>query len=137
MTVSPDVAQFVHERARKRCEYCKMHQSLQGATFHIEHVIPVSRGGESDVQNLALACPSCNLHKSNRVSASLSGSSELIPLYHPRTDNWPDHFEWESYQISGRTEVSLATIDALAMNQQRRQEIRKAEESFGLFPPSI
>jgi plasmid maintenance system antidote protein VapI len=30
-----------------------MHESLQGATFHVEHVIPKSKGGESSLENLA------------------------------------------------------------------------------------
>ena len=57
-------------RARGRCEYCRMHQSLQGATFHIEHVSPQSAGGADTPDNLALACPGCNLAKSNRMSVA-------------------------------------------------------------------
>ena len=40
-------ASMVQERADQRCEYCRMHQSLQGATFHVEHIVPSSRGGVS------------------------------------------------------------------------------------------
>ena len=46
-----------------------MGQAMQGATFHIEHVVPRSKGGASDEGNLALACPSCNLHKGDRMHA--------------------------------------------------------------------
>ena len=53
-------------RAGQRCEYCRMHQSLQGATFHVEHITPTAAGGSDEVANLAWACPSCNLKKSNR-----------------------------------------------------------------------
>lgn len=34
-----------------------MHQSLQGATFHIEHIVPHTKGGAETLANLALACP--------------------------------------------------------------------------------
>jgi 5-methylcytosine-specific restriction endonuclease McrA len=47
----------VRERARGRCEYCLMSSALQGGEFHIEHVVPSSKGGSDDCENLALACP--------------------------------------------------------------------------------
>ncbi len=59
----------VERRAGGRSEYGQMHQSLQSATFHVEHVVPRCRGGSSDFDNLAWACPSCNRHKSDLVSA--------------------------------------------------------------------
>jgi 5-methylcytosine-specific restriction endonuclease McrA len=55
-----------------------MHQSLQGATFHIEHVIPRVRGGTSELENLALACPSCNLHKADRVGVDFTEAGRWI-----------------------------------------------------------
>jgi hypothetical protein len=43
-------ARQVETRTGGRCEYCRMHQALQGATFHLEHILPQSRGGGSDRQ---------------------------------------------------------------------------------------
>ena len=93
----------VEHRAGGRCEYCQMHQSLQGATFHVEHIVPRCRGGSSDFDNLAWACPSCNLHKSDRVSAVAPGTDQEVSLFHPRVDRWHDHFCWEGYRVVGRT----------------------------------
>jgi len=67
--IAPSLTLTVQRRARQRCEYCCMHQSLQGATFHVEHIVPLSRGGASAPENLAWCCPSCNLHKSDRTHA--------------------------------------------------------------------
>jgi 5-methylcytosine-specific restriction endonuclease McrA len=67
MTTHADLERLVRERARNRCEYCGMHQSLQGGTFHIEHVVPRCRNGLTEEANLAFACPGCNLQKSNRI----------------------------------------------------------------------
>ena len=58
MSLSRELALAVRERAGGRCQYCLMHQALQGATFHIEHIVPESRGGADDLANLTLACPS-------------------------------------------------------------------------------
>jgi len=35
--------------------------------WHADHVIPHSRGGRTVEENCVVACPSCNLKKSNRV----------------------------------------------------------------------
>ena len=122
-------------RAAGRCEYCRMHQSLQGATFHVEHIIPRSRAGPSTLENLAWACPSCNLHKSNRVLVQSPDGGVMVPLFNPRTDNWDDHFRWDGYNITGLTPVGAATVAALVLNHDRRIKIRQAEELFNLFPP--
>ena len=75
MTSWSEIGREVEHRAAGRCEYCRMHQSLQGATFHVEHVIPRCLGGTSEFGNLAWACPSCNLHKvKSRIAGRLRRS---------------------------------------------------------------
>ncbi|MBM3992634.1 MAG: HNH endonuclease [Planctomycetes bacterium] len=83
---SVDVIDLVRIRADQRCEYCRMHQSLQGATFHVEHIVPQSAGGTSDPENLAIACPSCNLQKSDRASCVDPLTGNTARLFHPRRD---------------------------------------------------
>lgn len=135
MKLSGEIARQVQQRAAGRCEYCRMHQSLQGATFHVEHIIPSSRGGPSVLDNLAWACPSCNLHKSDRIDAPAPDTGEMVSLFNPRTDNWHVHFRWDGYHITGLTAIGRATVDALSFNHDRRLKIRQAEELFDRFPP--
>jgi len=111
-----------------------MHQCLQGATFHVDHLVPLSLGGTSDVENLAWFCPSCNLHKSNRLVAIDPETEELVPLFNPRMEGWSEHFRFDGYEIAAMTATGRATIAALALNHPRRIRIRLAEEKFGLFP---
>lgn len=132
---SAAVARLVRQRAHDRCEYCRMHQSLQVATFHIEHIIPTSVGGTSSSENLALACPACNLHKASRLAAADLESRTTVPLFHPRLDVWADHFEWSGYEIVGKTPTGRVTVATLDLNRDRHLNIRKAEEKFDLFPP--
>ncbi|MBU6387317.1 MAG: HNH endonuclease [Planctomycetes bacterium] len=127
--------EFVTLRAGGRCEYCQMHQSLQGATFHLEHIIPRILGGSSELSNLALACPSCNLHKADRTSGANPSNGEVIPFFNPRQDNWDTHFDWEDVTLIAKTEIGRVTIKALDLNHERRIRIRRAEQLFGLFPP--
>src|SRR5438270_13853818 len=83
MNLAGELAGLVRERADDRCQYCLMHQSLQGASFHVEHIIPRSKGGSSEMANLALACPSCNLHKADRIKAIDPVTGSLVQLFHP------------------------------------------------------
>ena len=135
MNVSDDTLQQVERRAGARCEYCRMHQALQGATFHVEHVWPRSRGGGSTLSNLAWACPGCNLRKSDRVEAPDPHSQTTVPIFNPRTDEWHDHFGWNDYRVVALTPIGRATLAALDLNHPRRVQIRRAEALFALFPP--
>ena len=112
-----------------------MHESLQGATFHVEHVIPKSKGGESTLENLALACPGCNLHKADRTTAGDPLTGEQAPLFHPVRQRWSEHFRFMGYEMQGYTAVGRATVAMLDLNHSRRQRIRQVEEAFGLYPP--
>ena len=135
MIPSSDMDRQVQFRAADCCEYCGMHQSLQGATFHVEHVIPRSRGGQSTLDNLAWACPGCNLRKSDRVKIGDPETGELVPFFNPRTDVWGEHFRWGGYEVVALTPIGRAALAALELNHPRRIRIRQAEELLGLFPP--
>lgn len=112
-----------------------MHQTLQGATFHVEHIVPRSLGGSSRLENLAWSCPGCNLHKAGRVEFADPESGRVVPLFNPRSDRWSDHFAWRGFELVPRSTVGRATCEALSLNRERRILIRQAEAMFGLFPP--
>ncbi len=135
MTTSREIERVVAARAVGRCEYCRMDQSLQGATFHVEHVIPRSRGGSSTLDNLAWACPRCNLQKTNRVEVVDPATGRQTRLFNPRTDVWQEHFRWDNFQLLGLSEIGRATIAALDLNHPRRIRIRQVEELLGFFQP--
>ena len=64
-------------------------------------MIPRVLGGRSDLGNLALACPSCNLHKADRIRASQGTDSATVALFNLKTDVWINHFEWDDYMLVG------------------------------------
>lgn len=135
MNVPTALVALVKERAGHRCEYCRMSQSLQGATFHVEHIIPITCGGSTTEDNLALACPSCNLHKSDRSHVVDPETGETTILFHPRKQHWSGEFAWKDKRMVGITASGRATIHALDLNHPRRLRVREAESRFGLFPP--
>ncbi|MBX9579459.1 MAG: HNH endonuclease [Gemmataceae bacterium] len=125
----------VAARAGGRCGYRRMHQALQGATFHVEHTRPTAAAGSDDPDNLALACPGCNLKKADRVSVPDPDMGAAVPLFNPRLDRWADHFAWDGPRVEGLTPTGRGTAAALALNHPRRVLIREAEQFFDLFPP--
>lgn len=47
----------------KICTYCKCDCSEK---YHIDHVVPLSKGGEHAISNFTIACPFCNISKGNK-----------------------------------------------------------------------
>jgi len=136
VSISRALALMVQNRAGHRCEYCGMSQALQGATFHIEHIHPRTCGGESTPENLALACPSCNLRKADRSHVVDPETGAQVHLSHPREHRWRGHFAWQGSLLLGLTPVGRMTAQAFDFNHPRRLHVREAEAMFGLFPPA-
>lgn len=55
---------------RGKCYWCKKRLPPK---FHIDHMFPLALGGTDDLGNLCLACPNCNLHKSNKRPEDFAG----------------------------------------------------------------
>lgn len=59
------------ERDRWTCVYCGA--DLRQVEPHIDHVIPLSRGGQNEPDNLAAACKPCNLSKGTKTPQEWRG----------------------------------------------------------------
>jgi 5-methylcytosine-specific restriction endonuclease McrA len=61
--ISKKVRQYLYEHNDGHCVYC-------GRPFgknvwrEIDHIIPVSRGGKNNIENLIVCCQNCNARKS-------------------------------------------------------------------------
>ena len=56
---------LIFVRDRFTCQICGRKQE-DGVTLHIDHIIPVSKGGKTVPENLRVLCDQCNLGKSDR-----------------------------------------------------------------------
>lgn len=124
-------------RAGHRCEYCRLPTRGQVATFPIDHVIPKTVGGTNGVENLALTCPHCNAHKWTAVEGPDPETGEAVRFFHPRQDEWEDHFEWSADhpgELDGKTSIGRATITALRINDPDMIDLRVLLAELTLFP---
>jgi 5-methylcytosine-specific restriction endonuclease McrA len=60
---------LVRERFANQCAYCRTAEDLTATHFEIEHIDPRAADGETVIANLCLACPMCNVFKSDSSSA--------------------------------------------------------------------
>lgn len=63
--ISTELRRAVFERDGYTCQYCGC--SGDDVRLEIDHIIPVSRGGVSDIRNLVTACEACNRSKSDKL----------------------------------------------------------------------
>lgn len=56
----------VMKRDGFRCQICGA-TAKEGAKLHVDHIIPVSKGGKTVMNNLRTLCDRCNLGKSDKI----------------------------------------------------------------------
>jgi len=135
MTIPASLRRQVVERAGNRCEYCGLSQAGQEALFHVDHVVPVAAGGQTTLDNLALACVSCSLRKGAREEVVDPQTGKLVSLFHPRRDSWGRHFKWDGFRVVGLTPAGRAAVGALQMNRPLALAIREEEAHRHRHPP--
>ncbi len=131
--IDENTRRIVRARAANRCEYCGMAQEhIPFPRFHIEHIRPIKHGGSDSVENLCQACGQCNLHKSSNLTGFDPQTDKLTALFHPRNDDWSEHFTNEGAVIVGLTPIGRTTVRVLNMNDPDRIELRAELLSQGI-----
>lgn len=124
----------VAARALRSCEYCLVHAEYTAFAHEVDHVIARKHGGASDADNLAYACAQCNRFKGSDIAAPDPESGNLVPLFHPRTMTWANHFALDGPRIVGLTPIGRATERLLQLNQIDRLLLRKELLAKGRYP---
>ena len=129
----------IFERAMGCCGYCLSQERFATQAFSKEYIVPRSKGGPEDTDNLALACQGCNNHKYTRTEAMDPLTGQMAPLYHPRRQNWVDHFVWreDGSLILGLKPTGRATVEAIRPNRSGVIAMRQILFLVGLHPPDL
>ena len=120
--------------AQDRCEYCHFPADLAELSFELDHIIARKHGGPTEPDNLAWACFYCNSYKGPNIAGIDPESGDLVRLFHPRRDDWADHFQWGGATLAGRTPVGRATIQVLCINHPDAVSVRASLQREGVFP---
>ena len=120
------LADKVRERAREKCEYCRMPQIYDELPFEIDHVIAQQHGGRTVASNLALTCFADNHHKGPNLAGIDLKTRRRTWLFNPRRHKWHRHFRWDGPVLVGLTQIGRATVIVLEIYLDYRVAFRHA-----------
>jgi len=127
------LCRLVRGRAGGRCEYCRFPEEHSVPVFEVEHIIPHKHGGLTTEDNLALACFFCNRYKGPNVAGIDPDNESVVRLFHPRLDNWEEHFLWIDFRVLPKTAIGRVTTAVLRFNQPNAVEVRRELMEGGLW----
>lgn len=123
---------LVRRRADDTCEYCLRPEFIALKTYHVDHVISEKHLGTTEADNLALACPTCNLLKGSDIATYIPALDETVRLYHPRRDVWAEHFKLTpSGLLIAYTHEAMGTVQLLELNHPDTVSIRAVLAEVG------
>ena len=136
-TISDALRARVRAQAENRCGYCLARQEYVPWVLEVDHIIPKSKDGMDDKENLWLACHSCNLFKSDQTHGRDPLTGRRVRLFNPRRQQWKRHFRWseDGAFIIGRTTCGRATVVALNLNNLVAVTVRRNWIAAGWHPP--
>jgi 5-methylcytosine-specific restriction endonuclease McrA len=74
-TFSRQDVKYLFVAQRGRCAYCKA--QLKKA-YHIDHIVPLSKGGANFRRNIQLTCPPCNMRKHDKLPEDFAQELGLL-----------------------------------------------------------
>jgi 5-methylcytosine-specific restriction endonuclease McrA len=102
----------IYLRDSNRCQYCG--GRFSSSELSLDHVVPLSRGGMTNWENVVCACVSCNVKKGNRTPEEAG----IRPLTSPERPRWSPvghfartgwHPAWRNFLDVAYWNVELAT----------------------------
>jgi hypothetical protein len=138
MKLPEQIRQIVQERAHGCGEYCFSQEEFDNKSFSIVHIIPISLGGCSEVENLAYCCQGCNNFKYTKTEGRDPETATIVALFNPRSDDWKDHFKWNDNftVILGITMIGRATVNTLQLNRLQLINQRIIYSKASVHPPA-
>lgn len=131
--LSDSLRQLVVERANSHCEYCLLPQSISLHKHEPDHIVPRQHGGETEINDLALACMRCNRYKGPNIGSFDPQTGKLVPFFNPRTQDWVKHFKLDGIIIRPLTAEARVTVKIFHFNDENRIAERERLLKVGLY----
>ncbi len=127
------------------CGYCGKDGSVLHQKFHLDHFVPknLDKSREKDYYNLVLACPRCNLSKSDKWPTGdiMCSHNEEEGFVDPADSEFDEHLERnERGYVVAKTSVGNSMCNMLHLDIRRtdiywkaaqlRIQLKKLEELF-------
>lgn len=77
--IAPHIKRQIHDRQGGLCAYCGRHRNIKYMT--VDHIIPLSKGGTDDIDNLQCTCKMCNYLKGDMLPSEFTAFIRCILIH--------------------------------------------------------
>ena len=102
----------VFKRDQFKCQYCG--KAAPDVVLNVDHINPVSKGGENDILNLVTSCEDCNSGKSDRLlsdNSILDKQRKMLEELDERRKQLQMMLEWRDELKDFDNEVAQSVAD--------------------------
>lgn len=129
----------IFKRDSFTCQYCG--KSAPEVILHVDHIVPISKGGEDEITNLITACQYCNQGKSNIElddKTVLAKQKQQLDDLQERREQLEMMYEWQQSLIEinqDATDMVCALFSELvqgySINEDGKNNIKKLINKYG------
>jgi hypothetical protein len=114
MSLSKKIRFEVFKRDAFKCQYCGSVPPL--VVLEVDHIIPVSKGGLDEIDNLVTSCFDCNRGKSNRELTTMPQSTlEKTQQFKEKEEQYKE-YQKAIAKIRKRQEAEIQSIEEVYSN---------------------
>lgn len=131
----------VFKRDSFTCQYCGA--KAPDTILHVDHINPVSKGGDNEIINLVTSCESCNLGKSDRLltdSTAIEVQRAQLEALNERREQLMMMLEWRDSLKEIDEEVVCEIVERIeeyipghSVNDTGRKDIHKWLKKFSVI----
>ena len=137
-SLSKNIRFEVFKRDSFKCQYCG--RSAPDVILEVDHVVPVSEGGDNDLLNLVTSCRDCNRGKSNKKltdTTAIDRQKKQLDDLNEIREQTQMLIQWKQ-ELLTISEEQIDSIDCLLqsvmpcrLNESGRKIFRKYIKRFG------
>ncbi len=115
MSLNPKLRAYILVRDNCTCQYCGVQMSP--VSLHVDHVLPISKGGGHNEKNLKTSCMPCNMKKRGIAPKMSANKKKILQVGHIIEAT-------TSFRI-GEGVLALARAAAVTSGRSLRSEIER------------
>lgn len=104
----------VYTRDEGRCQFCREKVPLEDTTY--DHIVPRSKGGQTNWENVVIACMPCNQKKGNKTLEQAGMTLAKVPVRPKKLPDYRVRLTWRKGMPEAWTQWLQAATDAVYWN---------------------